>query len=150
MVFYVTRQAHRWQVYKELALNSTGRLVTITRCIGFQSDTGAPPWSSGSVLDYRSLPPVFKSRHGHIWRLFRLSVRLITFGGRSAHLAYLVHKSGRKTSIIIIIQSDTGRSTRSWCMRIMHFLGLALNSFLLWYIIIFIILRTTSWWEQTV
>ena len=24
----------------------------------------------------------------------------ITFGGRSAHLAYLVHKSGRKTSII--------------------------------------------------
>ena len=64
---------------------------------------GAPPWSSGSVLDYRSLPPVFESRRGHIWRLFRLSLRLITFGGRSAHLAYLVHKSGRKTSIIIII-----------------------------------------------
>jgi len=60
-------------------------------------------WSSGSVLDYRSLPPVFKSRRGHIWRLFCLSLRLITFGSRSAHLAYLVHKSGRKTSIIIII-----------------------------------------------
>ena len=62
---------------------------------------GAPPWSSGSVLHHRSLPPVFESRRGHIWRLFRLSLRLITFGGRSAHLAYLVHKSGRKTSIII-------------------------------------------------
>jgi len=34
--------------------------------------------------------------------LFRLSLRLITFVGRSAHLAYLVLKSGRKTSIIII------------------------------------------------
>ena len=63
----------------------------------------APLWSSGSVLDHRSLPPVFESRRGHIWRLFRLSLRLITFGGRSAHLPYLVHKSGRKTSIIIII-----------------------------------------------
>ena len=63
----------------------------------------APPWYSGSVLDYRSPPPVFESRRGHIWRLFRLSLRLITFGGRSAHLAYLVHKRGHKTSIIIII-----------------------------------------------
>ena len=64
---------------------------------------GAPPWSSGSVLDHKSLPPVFESWPGHIWRLFRLSLRFITFRGRSAHLAYLVHKSGRKTSIIIII-----------------------------------------------
>ena len=64
---------------------------------------GAPPWSSGSVLDHRSLPPVFESRRGHIWRLFCLSLRLITFGGRSAHLAYLVQKIGSKTSIIIII-----------------------------------------------
>jgi len=32
---------------------------------------------------------------------FVLSLRLITFGGRSANLAYLVHKRGRKTSIII-------------------------------------------------
>ena len=62
----------------------------------------APPWSSGSVLDHRSLPHVFESRRGHIWRLFRLLLRLTTFGGRSAHLAYFVHKSGRKTSIIII------------------------------------------------
>ena len=63
----------------------------------------APPWSSGSVLDHRSLPPVFASRRGHIWRLFHLWLRLITFVGRAAHLAYHVHKSGRKTSIIIII-----------------------------------------------
>ena len=37
-------------------------------------------------------------------------LRLITFGGRSAHLAYLVHKSGRKTSIIIIFKYHSGRS----------------------------------------
>ena len=66
-------------------------------------DVRAPPWSSGSVLDHRSLPRVFEPRRGHIWRLFRLSLRLITFGGRSAHLAYHVHKSGHKTSIIIIV-----------------------------------------------
>ena len=71
--------------------------------IYFNQTYRAPPWSSGSVLDYRSLPPVFKFRGGHIWRLFRLWLRLITFGSRSAHLAYIVHKSGRKTSIIIII-----------------------------------------------
>jgi len=62
----------------------------------------APPWSNGSVLDYLSLPPVFESRRGHIWKAFHLWLRLITFGGRSDHLAYLVHKNGRKTSIIII------------------------------------------------
>ena len=67
----------------------------------FLSGQGASPWSSGRVLDHRSLPPVFESRCRHIWRLFRLWLRLITFGGRSAHLAYFVHKSGRKTSIII-------------------------------------------------
>ena len=26
----------------------------------------APPWYSGSVLDHRSMPPVFESRRGHI------------------------------------------------------------------------------------
>ena len=64
---------------------------------------GVPPWSSGSVSDHRSLPPVFESRRGHIWRLLHLWLRFITFGGRSAHLAYHVRKSGRKKSIIIII-----------------------------------------------
>jgi len=65
-----------------------------------------PPWSSSSVLDHRSLPPMFESRRGHIWRLFHLWLRFITFGGSLAHLAYHVHKSGRKTSIIIITSSS--------------------------------------------
>jgi len=63
----------------------------------------APPWSSGSALDHRSLPSEFESRRGHIWRLFHLSLPFVTFGGRSAHLAYLVHKSGCKTPVIIIV-----------------------------------------------
>jgi len=60
-----------------------------------------PPWSRGSVLDHRSLPPGFESQREHIWRLFHLSLRFITFGGHSSHLAYQVHRSVRKTSIII-------------------------------------------------
>ena len=60
-----------------------------------------PPWSSCSVLDHRSLPPMFESLCGHIWRLFYLWLCFITFGVHSAHLAYLVHKSGCKTSIIL-------------------------------------------------
>ena len=55
------------------------------------------------MLDHRSLPLVLESRRGHIWRVFHLWFRFINFGGRSAHLAYHVHKIGRKTSIIIII-----------------------------------------------
>jgi len=53
------------------------------------------------VLDHRSLPPVFVSQRGHIWRVFHLRLRFITIGGRSVHLAYRVHKSGHKTPIII-------------------------------------------------
>ena len=62
----------------------------------------APPWSSGSVLDHRSLPSGFESRSGHTWMFCRPWLRLITFGGRSAHSAYHVHKSGRKTATINI------------------------------------------------
>ena len=51
-------------------------------------------------MEHRSLPPEFESRRGHIWKLFHLRLRFITFGGRSAHLAYHMHKSGRKTSTI--------------------------------------------------
>ena len=57
----------------------------------------------GSTLDHRSLPPELESWRGHIWRAFHLWLRFITFGGRSAHLAYDVYKSGRKTPIIVII-----------------------------------------------
>ena len=56
-----------------------------------------------SALDHISLPPGFESRRGHTWKVFHLWFRFITFGCRSAHLAYLVQKSARKTSIIIII-----------------------------------------------
>ena len=66
----------------------------------------------GSVLDHRSLPPEFESRRGHIRKVFHLRLRFITFGGRSAHLAYRVHKSGGKTSIIIIIIIVTILATR--------------------------------------
>ena len=59
----------------------------------------------GSALDHRSLPPEFESRRGHIWRVFHLWLRFITFGGHSAHLAYHVHKSGRKT--LVIFRTDT-------------------------------------------
>ena len=31
-----------------------------------QKKVRTPPWFGGSVLDYRSLPPVFESRRGHI------------------------------------------------------------------------------------
>ena len=73
-----------------------------------------PPWFSGSVLDHRSLPPVFESWRGHIWRLFHLWLRFITFGGRSAHLAYHVHKNGCKTPIIIIHQSKSHKSQNNF------------------------------------
>jgi len=52
----------------------------------------------GSAFDHKSLLPGFESRRGHMSRMFH-----IDFGGRSAHLAYNVHKSGRKISIIITI-----------------------------------------------
>jgi len=48
------------------------------------------------VVDHISQPPEFKSPRGHVRRLFHLSLRLITFGGRSAHSTYRMHKSGCK------------------------------------------------------
>ena len=46
---------------------------------------------TGSALDHGTLPPEFESRRGHIWRVFHLLLRFIT---------YHVHKSGRKTSLV--------------------------------------------------
>jgi len=63
---------------------------------------GLLPWSSSSVLDHGSLPPMFKSRPGHIEGCFIFDFASLTFGGRSAHLTYHVHKSGPKTPVIII------------------------------------------------
>ena len=50
----------------------------------------------GSALDHRSLPAEFEFRRGHIWRVFHLWLRFITFGGCSAHLGYHVHKAAVK------------------------------------------------------
>ena len=41
---------------------------------------------TGSTVDHRSLPPEFKSQCGHVWRVFHLWLRFITFGDHSAHL----------------------------------------------------------------
>jgi len=53
---------------------------------------------TGSTVGHRFIAPAFKPRLGYVRRVFHLSFRLINFGGRSAHLAKLVHKSGHKTS----------------------------------------------------
>ena len=53
---------------------------------------------TGSAISHRSIAPRFKPRPGYVRRVFHLTLRLITFGGRSAHLAYAVHKSGRKAA----------------------------------------------------
>ena len=73
----------------------------------------------GGALDHRWQPPEFESRRGHIWRAFHLWLRYITFGGRSAQLAYHVHKRFRKTSIIIIIIINPG-VTRSRVNKPFH------------------------------
>ena len=105
---------------------------------------------TNSAVDHSSQPPEFKFWHGHLWRVFHLSLRLVThfntlctkvavkhrlyvksscneilllklrlfYAGvflksinlnvcvpsvlLSAHLAYGVHQSGHKTSMIII------------------------------------------------
>ena len=58
---------------------------------------------SGSGFGRRSIAPGFKPRKGYVRRVFLPSYRLITFGGQSAHFAYIVHKSGRKTAIFIFL-----------------------------------------------
>ena len=62
-------------------------------------------WSlvSKNVLTAMAQCPEFESRYGHIWRMFHLWLRFITVGVRSAHLVHHVHKSGRKTLLVIII-----------------------------------------------
>ena len=75
------------------------------------------PWSSGSVLDHRSLQPVLEYRREHIWRLFHLWLHFITFRGHSVHLAYHVHKIGRKIPI-----------TFTWTTRTRPFLSVTVST----------------------
>jgi len=56
---------------------------------------------NGSILDHGSQPPEFEPRCWHIWRLFHFFDFTSFFGGRLAHLAYHVHKTGHKTLIVI-------------------------------------------------
>ena len=70
--------------------------------------TTRPRGLNGSVLGHRSLPPEFESRRGHIWMVFRLWLC-----GRSAYLAYHVHKAGHKISVIIIIAVQTSTCRQS-------------------------------------
>ena len=49
---------------------------------------------NGSAVGQRSIAPGFKPRPEYGRRVFHLSLRLITFAGRSAHLAYFVRKRG--------------------------------------------------------
>ena len=65
--------------------------------------TGRLHGLTGSAVGHKSIAPRFKLRPGYVGKAFRVSLRLITFGGRSAHLANLVHKSGRKTPIIVVV-----------------------------------------------
>ena len=43
-----------------------GPLTVINATDYLNGKKSTPTWSSGSVLDHRSLPPVFESRRGHI------------------------------------------------------------------------------------
>ena len=66
-------------ILTEVLLSSSGRIRSPT----------------GSALNHKSLPPELESRRGHIWMVFRLWFRFITYGDLSIHLAYDVHQSGR-------------------------------------------------------
>ena len=52
---------------------------------------------AGSTVGQRSVAPGFNPCPGYVRGVFHLSLCLINFGGRSAHLTYLVYKSGCKT-----------------------------------------------------
>ena len=52
---------------------------------------------TGSAVEHGSIAAGFKPRPRYVRRMFHLSLRSITFEGFAAHLAYLVHNSGRKT-----------------------------------------------------
>ena len=81
----------------------------------------APRSLIDSALDRRSLRSELESRRGHIWKVSHLWVRFITFEGSSAYLAYHVHKSGRKTSIIIItIIYPVNQTLWRWWARLQY------------------------------
>jgi len=59
------------------------------------------PWAARVICLYLyhiSIAPAFKPCWGYFRGVLHLSLRIIIFGGRSIHLAYLVHKRSRKTA----------------------------------------------------
>jgi len=85
-----------WIGYKTLPeiLSSTGNTSesSKTQSVGIYiySYIGRPRGLIGSTLNHIWLPPEFECRRGHIWRVFRLWLRFITFGGCSVDLAHNV------------------------------------------------------------
>jgi hypothetical protein len=71
------------------------------------------------AVGHRSIAARFKPQLGYVRRGFHLSFRLTTLEGRSAHLAHLVHKDGRrKTATFTFTFSDTSRcSTTNQAMH---------------------------------
>ena len=51
---------------------------------------------AGSVVGHIYQPPLFESRRWHVRGMLQLSLLIITFGVRSAHLANLMRETGRK------------------------------------------------------
>jgi len=90
-------ECRRCLLINERNLSSSGRFLAATRCL---SNLLLPP----SQYRYRYMRiEVFGNVRIVISCVGSWVQLFITFGGRSAHLAYHVHESGRKTSIIIII-----------------------------------------------
>ena len=88
-----------WSRYNHsLQINYTRYLIQGV-CFLYIHALGSLSSLVGRALDHRSLPSDFKSRRGIPEECL---LRLITIAGRSAHLAYRVHKSGGKTSIIFL------------------------------------------------
>ena len=80
--------------------------IVISVCITnkFELIIRAPPWPNigphiySPVVGHTSIAHGFKSRPSYVTNVFHLSLRLITFGSRSARVAYLVHNTGCKTA----------------------------------------------------
>ena len=91
---------------------------------------------TGSTLDHRSLPPEFESQHEQIWRMFHLWFCFIIFGGLSANFAYHVHKSGHKTSMMIITtHAPSVIRSKYWDPANKHICAQRYVWLLLWYIL---------------
>ena len=61
---YILKQSHKMLHYINIHNYKLQRRTQ--RSFSLKDISRASPWSCGSVLDYRSLPPVFEFRGGHI------------------------------------------------------------------------------------